>query len=319
MRPSMPAWPRFALVAVGLAGATVAPAALAQDDTVASSGSDHLVVVLDGSGSMRERFGKQGTRMDAAAQALQVVLSELPDGTQVGIYAFASGLRDPWIYPLGPLDRARLQQMRVPAPGGQTPLGKAIRVGGDRLLAAREANRGYGTYRLLVVTDGAATDPDVLTRIAPDVAARGINLDVIGVAMEQQHVLKDYAHSYRSADDPTRLLQTVREAIGEVALGDEAEVARAFAAIDGLPDVFSMALVESLSAVNTQNHPLGSPAPPRASPPPPEPPSAAPIVPADPGPGPAPDPAACASQSGPPWSAALVALAVVGLRRRARR
>ncbi len=94
-----------------------------------------------------------------------------------------------------------LEQIR--AKGG-TPLGQYIKEGADELLRLR-AKEPFETYRLLIVTDGEASDAPYLASILPDLVSRGISMDVIGVAMKEQHSLAKSAHTYRSADDPATL------------------------------------------------------------------------------------------------------------------
>lgn len=239
--------------------------AQAQDDV---AGYDHLVVLLDGSGSMEEVFG-EGTRMDAARDALTMVLGELSPDTRVGVLCFSGLVDDPWLVDLQPKvdDMLMRGAVRRAIPSGKTPLGAYIKRGADRLLQARNEQHGYGTYRLLVVTDGEASDPGRVDSFAPELVSRGISLDVIGVAMSQEHTLKRYAHTYRSADDPTKLVQTIREAVAEVAAGDDGQVT--FEALDGLPHEFAMAALASLTEVSGWNQPLGElpPPPPSAAPP----------------------------------------------------
>jgi len=238
--------------------------AYAQDDTPFT---DNIVIILDASGSMEEPFtGNDSnpmtdtdiTKMDAAKDALKTVLSTIPETTQIGLLVFSGfGYDDNWLHPLGPRDeRKLLLGIFKPMPAGRTPLGSALKVGADRLLEARTNQHGYGSYRLLVVTDGEATDPEALARYAPDVVSRGLTLDLIGVGMQQDHSLRSLANSYRSADDPTALTEAVREIIAEVDFANSNNLTNdIFEVLDGLPDEFAMALLRGLE-VRT-NHPIG--------------------------------------------------------------
>jgi hypothetical protein len=234
------------------------PAALAAGDT----DRDNVVVVLDASGSMGDSI--DGVRkMAAAKDALKVVLAQLPDNVNVGILVFPS---DGWIYKLGPKDLTRINAAidRIDD-GGGTPLGEYIKRGADALLKQREAQFGYGSYRLIVVTDGEASDSRLMERYTPEVVARGINLDVIGVGMGQRHTLAKYAHTYRSADDPASLQTAVKEAFAEVTARDTGGAADedAFAIVSGLPDSFCQAAIEALS--KTGNYPIGERPPQRVA------------------------------------------------------
>lgn len=295
------------LVAMAVVGSLLVgtPSAHAQD----VEANDHVVVILDGSGSMKRDMGAR-TRMDAAKEALSVVLRDLDPQTHIGIYAFSARVRDPWVYPLGPRDDARLAEaIAAVQPSGETPLGRSLKDATDALFEVREKEFGYGTYRLLVVTDGEATDEKLMLRYAPELVNRGIGMDVIGVAMQEDHALKRYGHSYRSADDPETLVMAVREALAEVPLGDEAS-AEVFAELEGLPDAFSMAAIEALAGASQANHPLGERPKPKVEPAPAAPPRKDAPVPER-----RPAPSACSSLPAT-TGLGLFGVLLLGLRRR---
>ena len=169
---------------------------------------NNVVIVLDASGSMKEKMrGTSMKKMDAAKVALQEVLKQVPMDTHLGLLVFSSSnLADDWVYPLGPRDDVMLRKaISLPQAGGRTPLGAYIKKGADRLLDERGRQHGYGSYRLLIVTDGEAQDRNLVDRYVPEVIGRGITIDVIGVDMKTTHTLATRVHSYRSADDPASL------------------------------------------------------------------------------------------------------------------
>lgn len=221
--------------------------------------TDNVVIVFDGSGSMNARMGSGGagiTRIDAAKQALKQMLDVFPPDAHLGLLVFNRANQN-WVYELGPRnDKALISAIDSITVGGLTPLGQYMKLGADRLLEAREAQYGYGTYRLLVVTDGEATDPRLLERYTPEILARGIIIDVIGVAMRSEHTLAGMAHSYRSADDPESLTRTLQEVFAEYEQTDESESPEQFfAELEGFPVEIAMPM---LSALRTSgNHPIG--------------------------------------------------------------
>jgi uncharacterized protein YegL len=186
--------------------------------------TDNVVVVVDASGSMNDRLPDHKVKMDAAKDALKRVLAKLPSGSNVGITVFSSSVqeKDGWIYPLGKLDLRKLDSAidGITADGG-TPLGQYIKIGADRLLQARKAQFGYGSFRLIVITDGEASDSELMDRYTPDVVARNITLNVIGVGMASDHALKHFANTYQSASDAKALEQAVRQVMTEVPAGRE--------------------------------------------------------------------------------------------------
>ena len=217
--------------------------------------TDSVVVVVDASGSMGSVMAGTGRdRMSVAKDALKQVLGQIPDTTDIGILVFPKGN---WVYPLGP----RKESMLVGAidsiqSGGGTPLGAYMKQGADALLKARKEQFGYGTCRLLVVTDGEAGDQQKVESFTPDIISRGITIDVIGVEMASRHTLATKVHSYRNADNPESLRQAITEVFAEVAAGDASKGGEnAFELIADLPEATASAMLKSLST--SGNQPIG--------------------------------------------------------------
>lgn len=220
---------------------------------------DNVVIVLDASGSMSGTMpGGRVVKMDAAKAALKQVLQQLPVTTQVGLLVFSgSNIESEWVYPLGPRDEARLTRaIDRPRPNGGTPLGAYIKKGADRLLEERARQFGYGTFRLLIVTDGEAQDQELVQSFTPEVMARGITVDVIGVAMSTRHTLATRAHSYRAANDASSLRRAIAEVFAEVGgVAQDTAGGDAFELLAPLPDAVAMAAIQALAV--SGNHPIG--------------------------------------------------------------
>lgn len=215
--------------------------------------TDNVVVVVDASGSMGAPMGGS-TRMSVAKDALKQVLEQIPDTTHVGILVFPRGN---WVYPLGPRKESMLAgAIDSIQSGGGTPLGDYMKRGADALLKARRKQFGYGTYRLLVVTDGEAGDARQVEAYTPDIISRGITIDCIGVEMASRHTLATKVHSYRNANDPESLKQAISEVFAEVASGDAGPGGEnAFELIADLPEATASAMLKSLST--SGNQPIG--------------------------------------------------------------
>ena len=215
-----------------------------------------VVVVLDDSGSMdRPMKETGGKKMDAAKKSLRVVLDQLPAETQFGVLALNSNVNGShWIVPIGSADPHRWRNSldRIRAKGG-TPLGANLRAAADALLELR-SQKPYATYRLLVVTDGEATDAKLLNRIMPDLLSRGISLDVIGVDMNEEHSLARQSHSYRRAGDQASLTEALTEVFAE-SVDDGGASQGDFEMLAGLSDESAMAIVKGLTSA--RNDPLG--------------------------------------------------------------
>jgi hypothetical protein len=197
-------------------------------------------------------------KMTAAKRALKEVLRLVPQSTRLGLLVFsAEGLTNDWVHPLGPRNDAELMKaIDSLRPFAGTPLGQYIKQGADRLLEERTKQFGYGTFRLLVVTDGEAQDQALVDRYTPDVIARGITMDVIGVAMKQNHTLARRVHSYRAANDPAALKRALTEVFAEVGgSGTDVAGAEAFATLEPIPQELAGAAIQALAS--SGNHPIG--------------------------------------------------------------
>ena len=214
--------------------------------------TDNVIVVVDASGSMGTPMGG-ADRMSVAREALKQVLGQVPESTHIGVLVFPRG---DWVYPLGSRVEQRLNNaIDSIRSGGGTPLGSYMKRGADALLEARKKQFGYGTYRLLVVTDGEANDRNLVEGYTPDIISRGITIDVIGVDMESEHTLATKVHTYRSADNPDSLRQAITEVFAEVSSADTGQTDEdAFELIADLPKQTASEMLKSLST--TGNDPI---------------------------------------------------------------
>jgi uncharacterized protein YegL len=218
-----------------------------------SSVAPVVVIVLDDSGSMRDKMqtdqGKE-PRMQVAQQALKKLVQQLPDNTQLGLLLMnGASNQDGWLVPLGPLEKAKTVALidQVRANGG-TPLGQSMKTAMEQLLAAR-AVRPIGDYRLIVVTDGEATDRRVLDRYLPEIIARGIVVDVIGVDMKSDHTLASKSHTYRRANDASSFESALIEIFAESNQAADDGSASDFDLIAGLPDEFASEALAALASM----------------------------------------------------------------------
>lgn len=230
------------LVCIGML--LIAPAAMAQQN---------VVILLDDSGSMDQplRSNSGLLKMDAAKAAISSVLKQLPENANVGL-AVLNGSGGPWVIPFGPLDKAQVNESvsRIRASGG-TPLGAMMKVAADQLLQAR-SEQYYGNYKLLIITDGEANDRQLVERYLPEILARGIVVDAIGVDMESQHSLATQTNSYRKADDPESLTQAISEVLAETTADSGDAGASDFELLEGFPSEVATAAIQALATPSNQ-------------------------------------------------------------------
>lgn len=226
---------------------------------------DYVVIVFDNSGSMNDTIRSVGkTRMEVAQDALVGVLSKLPDTTKVGILTFSG-----WIYDIQTVNRPVLEKaIRDTRANTGTPLYEFIRQGATRLLKERQDHGNVGSYKLLVVTDGQANDPDLnkattftdgSTRpgVLQDVLNRGITVDAIGLDMGEQHALATQINgAYMRGDDPASLEKAIAKSVAEVGFGQSQDASNeAFREIAELPDEFVISALKGLTSF--PNQPIG--------------------------------------------------------------
>lgn len=245
-------------VVLAVSVALGAPAASRAVEDGLRSKSDTVVIVFDDSGSMKERMRRGGLRrIDAAKKALTTVLQQFPRDATLGIYLL-NGARSQggWLVPMGPVNKvAAVDALRRFEPAGGTPLGESMRVAADALLAER-AKKLYGTYRLIVVTDGQASDQAVLDAYLPDILSRGLVVDAIGVDMREDHALATKVHRYRRADDTDALASALVEILAESSNEDPIASEADFELLHALDDLDSAEIVKALATVD--NQPVGS-------------------------------------------------------------
>ncbi len=184
----------------------------------APGASKVVIVVLDASGSMGDPMkNADGTgiqKMAAAKQALATAIAGLSDSTWVGVMVFSgTGYSGQWLHEPGRFQKEVLHAaLESLGTDGGTPLGEFMSAATDNLLAFDVASR-----QLVIVTDGEATDatPNELREYAKRVLDAGIRLDVIGVAMAEDHALKGVATSYAGATDSEKLTTLLIELLAE--------------------------------------------------------------------------------------------------------
>ncbi|MEM6307037.1 MAG: vWA domain-containing protein, partial [Pseudomonadota bacterium] len=140
-------------------------------------------IVLDDSGSM-------AADINAAKQAVVDTLDAMAPTDQVAVIALNAGVVLPFM---------AVQDARDPLIGalngiwadGSTPLTGAM-INAQSLLETEASQaRGFGTFRMIVTTDGAADNPDALNAAVETLAATTpIQLTTIGIDISGGHVLR---------------------------------------------------------------------------------------------------------------------------------
>lgn len=183
---------------------------------VASTASNYYFL-FDMSGSMDENCsGKR--KIDGAKEAVTRFMKNIPDDVNIGLMLFGTRSGDDYAEALpiasGNKDKF-LEIINGLQPNGKTPLGEALLASVDKIIEQYKKQLGYGTYRIIIITDGEQTGID-LKQPCNYLARHGfIGLYSIGLCMKSSHTLKRYSLSYRDANNYEELEQALVEATAE--------------------------------------------------------------------------------------------------------
>lgn len=153
--------------------------------------TENLVLVLDMSGSMSERSCKsQQTKFDASLEAINRFLADVPEKTNIGFVVFENGVSKVRV-PLGPNNKSNVRTiLKEVRPDGGTPLGASVHDAYQLLLRQAQSQLGYGQYRMLIVTDGAASDGSLLQQNVNWISVNTpIEIFTAGFCIDEGHIL----------------------------------------------------------------------------------------------------------------------------------
>ena len=166
-------------------------------------------IILDDSGSM-------GDDIVPAREAVVTALGAMDESDRVAVIALNAGT----ILPFATVSDAKADLPRLLAPvisEGGTPLTAAMQAARAALVAEAAVAGGFGTYRILVTTDGVADDSQALQREVEDIArTTPIQVATIGVGIRGNHILRrDDLAAFVAIDDVGQLADALRDAIAE--------------------------------------------------------------------------------------------------------
>ena len=140
-------------------------------------------IVLDDSGSM-------GSDIEDAKAAIVAALGAMDDNDRVGVTALNQGV----VWEFSTVADARSGLARALAPiesDGSTPLTSAVLSARTGLEEEASVVRGFGTFRMIITTDGIADDGRALDLAVADLAeTTPIQITTIGIGIDGGHVLR---------------------------------------------------------------------------------------------------------------------------------
>lgn len=167
------------------------------------------VIVLDDSGSM-------GGAMEDAKEAVLIAVNQLPDDGTVAVLALNAGL----VLPPTNVAEARTalpNALSPVSPNGGTPLGSSLLQAMTLLEEEAAQQRGFGTYRALITTDGQAGDEDLLEQAIEQILSSSpVEVATIGIGIGEGHPLNMPGHvRYVSVAGVDGLAAALTEAAAE--------------------------------------------------------------------------------------------------------
>ena len=209
-----PTWTLAAVVSIAgvLLAVLTVPQAVAEDSPSTS-------VIIDASGSMLAPDAGGQTRMDAAKQATEGLLNDLPKEQRLSLLTYgtqtgsgdeekAAGCQDvTTLVPMGGNRAEMVSKVKGLNPRGYTPIGKS-------LLQAEKELPQQGARQIVLVSDGIDTcAPPPVCEVAKQIRQRGVDIviNVIGLNVDDQArselqcVAKAGGGSYADAKDAASL------------------------------------------------------------------------------------------------------------------
>ena len=198
-----------------LLGVLTVPQAVAEH----SSDSPSTSVIIDASGSMLAPDAGGQTRMDAAKQATEGLLNDLPKEQRLSLLTYgtqtgsgdeekAAGCQDvTTLVPMGGNRAEMVSKVKGLNPRGYTPIGKSLQ-------QAEKELPGQGARQIVLVSDGIDTcAPPPVCEVAKQIRERGVDIviNVIGLNVDDQArselqcVAKEGGGSYADAKDAASL------------------------------------------------------------------------------------------------------------------
>jgi len=176
--------------------------------------SSNAYIVFDGSGSMA------GQPIEQAKRAVASFVDGAPDNLNIGLFVFdgRSGIgRETVKLGRGNNQRKELKdEIRRISAGGGTPLGSAIQTGTTALITQFQEQLRYGDIRLIVVTDGQASDPSAFSRGITYARDHHVPIYTIGFRINSDHPLRQFSEAYFTANDEKELLGAMQETLAEL-------------------------------------------------------------------------------------------------------
>jgi len=165
---------------------------------------DNVIIIFDDSGSMN------GDKILRAKKATIALLQSLPKTYNVAVY----GLNTKLIIPFIPVENGMnqwLYKIEKIKDGGTTPIGKSLLTAIKILKEQKVRQSGYGSYKIIVVTDGDADAPEYMFKMVNTAIKYGIQINTIGLDIGEHGLRK--VTKFVEASSTKELTKALKEAV----------------------------------------------------------------------------------------------------------
>jgi uncharacterized protein YegL len=180
----------------------------------------NIVILFDDSGSMMQ----QG-RIYKAQKATISLLKSLKEGTNISIYA----LNKKRVVELQPVEdgvESAIKKIENIRANGSTPIGKSLTAVTKILERQKEKQSGYGSYTIVIVTDGKANSPKTMFGAVDRAIDNGFIIKTIGLDIHN-HKLKNITE-FVEASSQRELTKALMRAVDAEVSDDIGFVAQDF-------------------------------------------------------------------------------------------
>jgi Ca-activated chloride channel homolog len=199
---------------------TVEPAIITFDENSGkASTTRNFYFIFDLSGSMDESCAGE-RKIEGAKKAINEFIKKVPDDVNIGLLLL--GLQNEVeieeVVPLGQKNKDKfIKVVQKAEPQGRTPLGKATFFVINKLIDQYKKQLGYGEYRMIVITDGKATDEANYNNSMKELKRYPfIALYGVGLCVNEYHLLKSNSIKYTDAHDYEQFGKALEETIAEL-------------------------------------------------------------------------------------------------------
>jgi Mg-chelatase subunit ChlD len=183
----------------------------------------NFALVLDCSGSMKEKLPDGRTKMDAAKAVLSELVQKIPDGLNVSLTLYGQDVAAECqavevkrsLSPINSAEREALKKIVAGLePVGHTPIAAALRAAGGTLEGAK------GLSQVVLVTDGMETCHEDPAAVAEAVTLkyqlRGVPVVGLGIKEEEKRAVMQIARQARAKFYDTQTAEQLAPALKKV-------------------------------------------------------------------------------------------------------